>query len=117
MDLDGYGIAHTPHGAQTELASAVTAGAREVRNSRHTVVDVAGQSILDPLSTEIELLSHGRDIDSAATQILFLRSLREQVGQPIATRMSQSQRERAHAVLQRVRVLTERYPDITRYTS
>jgi hypothetical protein len=92
-------------------------GAREVRNSRHTVVDVAGQSILDPLSTEIELLSHGRDIDSAATQILFLRSLREQVGQPIATRMSQSQREHAHAVLQRVRVLTERYPDITRYTS
>ena len=91
--------------------------AREVRDSRHTVVEVAGQSILDPLSTEIELLSHGRDIDSAATQILFLRSLREQVGQPIATRMSQSQRERAHAVLQRVRVLTERYPDITRYTS
>ena len=91
--------------------------AREVRDSRHTLVEVAGQSILDPLSTEIELLSHGRDIDSAATQILFLRSLREQVGQPIATRMSQSQRERAHAVLQRVRVLTERYPDITRYTS
>ena len=91
--------------------------AREVRDSRHTLVEVAGQSILDPLSTEIELLSHGRDIDGAATQILFLRSLREQVGQPIATRMSQSQRERAHAVLQRVRVLTERYPDITRYTS
>ena len=91
--------------------------AREVRDSRHTLVEVAGQSILDPLSTEIELLSHGRDIDSAAIQILFLRSLREQVGQPIATRMSQSQRERAHAVLQRVRVLTERYPDITRYTS
>ena len=45
--------------------------AREVRDSRHTVVEVAGQSILDPLSTEIELLSHGRDIDSAATQILF----------------------------------------------
>ena len=88
--------------------------AREVRDSRHTVVDVAGQSILDPLSTEIELLSHGRDIDSAATQILFLRTLREQEGHPIATRMSPSQRERAHAVLQRVRELAERYPDITR---
>ena len=91
--------------------------AREVRDSRHTVVEVAGQSILDPLSTEIELLSHGRDIDGAATQILFLRSLREQAGRPTATRMSQSQRERADAVLQRMRVLAERYPDITRYTS
>jgi hypothetical protein len=78
------------------------------------VVDVAGQSILDPLSTEIELLSHGRDIDSAATQIIFLRTLREQESHPIATRMSPSQRERAHAVLQRVRELAERYPDITR---
>ena len=88
--------------------------AREVRDSRHTVVEVAGQSILDPLSTEIELLSHGGDIDGAATQVLFLRSLREKAGQPTATRMSQSQRERADAVLQRIRVLAERYPDITR---
>ena len=88
--------------------------AREVRDARHTVVNLAGQKILDPLSTENELLRHGRDIDSAATQILFLRFLRDEGSLPLPTRMSEAQRERAHAVLERVGILSERYPDITR---
>lgn len=88
--------------------------AREVREPRHTVVSVAGRKILDPLSTESELLSHGRDIDGAATQILFLRSLRDEGPIIFPTRMSKGRRERADTVLERVRLLSERYPDITR---
>ena len=88
--------------------------AREVRDSRHTVVSVAGFPVLDPLSTENELLSHAHNVDSAATQILFLRSLHHHGEIQIPARVPKGQRERVHSILERVRLLTERYPDITR---
>ena len=34
VDLDGYGVAYTPHGAQTEHASTVAAGARALESER-----------------------------------------------------------------------------------
>lgn len=88
--------------------------ARELSPARHTVVTVAGQKILDPLSAQNELLRHGSSIDGDATQLLFLRELHGDQRAPTLMRVSGAQRDHVGAVLERMRTLQERYPDITR---
>ena len=68
--------------------------AREVRDSRHTVVEVAGQSILDPLSTEIELSVMGKRSTARQSRYFF--------SAPCANR-SDSRLQRAVAVPARTR--------------
>ena len=88
--------------------------ARELRPRHHVVAHVGDVALLDPVSTEEDVLCHATDVDAAAAQIIVLRTLdpRRVVREPL--RMSSEQRERAKKIATRVRELQSSYPDITR---
>ncbi len=88
--------------------------ARELREGVHLVEHIAGFPVLDTSSTEAELLTQSHNIERAATQIVLLRTMPSHREASSALRMSASQRNLAHLILDRVRVLQETYPDITR---
>ena len=88
--------------------------ARELREDVHLVERIGGCRVLNTSSTEAELLTQSHDIERAATQILFLRLMPAHRETRRALRMSAAQRDRAHLILERVRTLQDRYPDITR---
>jgi hypothetical protein len=88
--------------------------ARELREAHHHVTSVGGHPVLDPPSTEEELLRHAHNIDSAATQILFLRAIGFPTRSRSRLRMSDTQRDWAHQIQERVAQMESAYPDITR---
>lgn len=88
--------------------------ARELRPLHHQVTYVGGHPVLDPYSTEAELLRHAHNIDSAATQILFLRAIEFPTRVRLRLRMSDTQRDRAHQIRERIAQMERVYPDITR---
>lgn len=90
--------------------------ARQHQPGTHTLAVVSALTLTDHETTIREILSRGRAVDACATQLLFLGVNPTTMG-VTNLRLSRPQRERAGAMLERVRELLERYPDITRYTS
>jgi hypothetical protein len=90
--------------------------ARQHQPETHTLAVVSALTLTDNETTIREILSRGTAVDACATQLLYLGAKTDTTGVN-GLRLSHLQRERAGAMLARVRELLERYPDITRYTS
>jgi hypothetical protein len=87
--------------------------AREYRGAAHQLVTLGSLTLVDPEITIQEILLRGENSDACATQLLFLGCNPEH--SPVwRLRLSSARREITEGILERLRELRERYPDITR---
>lgn len=90
-----------------------------LRSEAHHSVETIGKiRLLSSQSTAVEVLLRGHNIDAGAAQLLFLLGANSSLDQLLGQRRtSPTERHHAEVMLERAKLLRNRYPDITRYTS